>query len=397
MIARTELPLEVSTNTPLLARSAAPSPIAIDGAAPASGPATPATGRTPAWQRLLATSVTSPHELLALLDLDPTDPRVTAISDGTSSPTGHVSPDSVQSPMAAANAEFGLRVPRGYVARMRRGDPTDPLLLQVLPLGRELHPSPGFTLDPLAEATSNPTPGILHKYHGRLLLLVTGACAIHCRYCFRRHFPYVEQRLDPTSRQAAIAYIAADPTVREVILSGGDPLAASDDKLAALAADLAAVPHLTRLRIHTRLPVVLPERVDDTLLSWLTSSRLRPVMVLHVNHANELADSAVAAAIERLRHAGVTLLNQTVLLAGINDSLASLVALSEGLFELGVLPYYLHVLDRVRGAAHFDIPMARAQALAWELTCQLPGYLVPRLVREEPGAAAKVPIAIGVS
>ncbi len=328
----------------------------------------------PPWQRELQHALSSPAELLALLGLG----------------SALLGPPEAA---AAARDEFPLRVPRGYVARMRPGDPHDPLLRQVLPLGLEMHPTPGYELHPLAESAANPTPGILHKYRGRLLLLVTGACAVHCRYCFRRHFAYAEQRLDDASRAAALDYIRRDASIREVILSGGDPLAAGDDKLAALANDLAAIPHLERLRVHTRLPVVLPERVDDALLAWLTGTRLAPVMVVHANHANEL-DAAAVAALRRLRDAGVTVLNQTVLLAGVNDSVQALCELSTALFAAGTLPYYLHLLDRVRGAAHFDVPEAVARELVLGLAADLPGYLVPRLVREVPGDPAKRPIAL---
>lgn len=329
------------------------------------------------WQTLLAGAVRDVSALLSLVGLDPA-----ALGPTWGDPA-----------VRARALAFPLRVPRGYVARMRPGDPRDPLLLQVLPVAAEAETPPGYSPDPLAEADANPLPGLLHKYQGRLLWLVTGACAVHCRYCFRRHFPYAEQTLDAASRQTALDYLRRDPSLAEVILSGGDPLAASDDKLAALAADLAAIPHLERLRVHTRLPVVLPERVDDALLTWLTGSRLRPVVVVHANHPREI-DATVAAALGRLRDAGVTVLNQTVLLAGINDDVSTLAELSERLFAAGALPYYLHLFDPVIGAAHFDLPTERGRELAAGLAGRLPGYLVPRLVREEPGAPAKTPIAI---
>jgi EF-P beta-lysylation protein EpmB len=329
------------------------------------------------WQAELASAVRDLGELLAALELDEH-----ALGAGWEDPA-----------VRQRALAFPLRVPRGYVARMRRGDPRDPLLLQVLPVAREAAPAQGFGPDPLVEARATPTPGILHKYRGRLLWLVTGACAIHCRYCFRRHFPYAEHRLDEAGRAAALAYLGQDPTLHEVILSGGDPLAASDDKLAELAAELAAIPHLRRLRLHTRLPVVLPERVDRPLLAWLAGSRLAPVVVVHANHPREI-DQAVAAALRRLRDAGVTVLNQTVLLRGINDQVATLAELSERLFAAGTLPYYLHLLDAVAGAAHFDVPEAEGRALAAGLAARLPGYLVPRLVREVPGAPAKTPIPL---
>ncbi len=258
-------------------------------------------------------------------------------------------------------------------------------------------PAAGYEADPLAETAAvggvTPLPGLLHKYRGRALLLVTGACAVHCRYCFRRHFPYGDHSRWGEGWGRALDWLAASPAIEEVILSGGDPLAASDDKLAALVAGLDRIPHLRRLRVHTRLPVVVPERVDGALLGWLGSSRLAPVVVLHANHPREL-DGAVAAAVARLRGAGATVLNQAVLLAGVNDSAEALVGLSRELFAAGVLPYYLHLLDRVAGAAHFEVPAARARELLRAMMAELPGYLVPRLVREVPGAPHKVPLEL---
>ncbi len=320
------------------------------------------------WQQSLAGAVATARELLEILEIDPR--RVPGIDDG---------------------GDFPLLVPRSFVGRMRNGDPDDPLLRQVLPLVGEHRPVPGFTADPLAEAVASPAPGLLHKYRGRVLLLAAGACAVHCRYCFRRHFPYAEHR--PWDWRPALDYIAADPGLEEVILSGGDPLAASDRKLARLAARLAAVPHLRRLRIHTRLPVVLPERVDDDLLGWLSGSPLQTVVVIHANHAQEIA-AEVRAALGRLTAAGVTLLNQSVLLRGVNDRVETLADLSRALFEAGVLPYYLHLLDHVQGAAHFEVDEPAARDLVWKLVQRLPGYLVPRLVREVAGVPAKVPISL---
>lgn len=329
----------------------------------------------PPWQREMARAVRDPEELLALLDLPP----------------------EVVGPRAGADAarrQFPLRVPRGFVARMRRGDRHDPLLAQVLATAAEAEPVPGYGRDPLAEAGTAPVPGVLHKYRGRALLVATGACAVHCRYCFRRHFPYGDEGLDRAGWDAAVDYIAGDPEIREVILSGGDPLSLADHHLADLASRLEAVPHVVRLRLHTRLPVVLPERVDGALLAWLTGGRLRPVVVVHANHANEI-DRSVAAAFGRLREAGVPLLNQSVLLAGVNADADALADLSEALFDAGALPYYLHLLDPVAGAAHFAVGEERARHLVRELADRLPGYLVPKLVREVPGAASKVPVDLG--
>ncbi len=336
----------------------------------------------PLWQRQLADAVTDLDELLSLLDLDRQDVDVPSVLA-----------------TRGAQQQFPLRVPRGFVARMRRGDARDPLLLQVLPRDVEQEAVAGFSRDPLAEVgtskaeteASPGVPGLLHKYRGRALLVLTGACAIHCRYCFRRHFPYADQAVHRSQHQAALDYLAADPSITEVLLSGGDPLSLHDDTLARLAGELAAIPHLRRLRVHSRQPVVLPARVDDALLAWLTGGRLTPVLVLHANHAREL-DAEVAAAIGRLRASGVTVLNQAVLLRGVNDNVETLARLSERLFECGALPYYLNLLDPVQGAHHFDVPELEALGLYGGLLARLPGYLVPKLVREIPGAASKVPL-----
>ncbi len=332
---------------------------------------TPLVRQPPAWQQELAHAVTDPAELVRLLGLD----------------------RSLIEPARAAAHRFGLRVPRGYVARMRPGDPTDPLLRQVLPLATENVAAPDFSLDPVGDLSSMAVPGVLHKYEGRVLLTITGACAVHCRYCFRRHFPYANA--NPASEQwgAALAYIATDPSIREVILSGGDPLTLADDKLAGLSCRLNDIAHLERVRIHTRLPIVLPTRVTRELCRTIRVSRLRVVIVVHANHANEVVTD-VATALHDLRDAGAMLLNQSVLLAGVNDNADALCALSERLFATGVLPYYLHLLDRVQGAAHFDVDHARAEHLWRDMAARLPGYLVPRLVREVAGAAYKLPFPI---
>ncbi len=323
----------------------------------------------PRWQHALAQAVTDPAELLELLQLDP-----------------------ALLPAARAAAKlFPLRVPRGFVARMQVGNPADPLLRQVLPLAQELQQTPGFITDPVGDLASRIAPGVLHKYAGRALLIATGACAVHCRYCFRRHFPYGEELASSAHWHNAVAALRTDASIHEVILSGGDPLSLNDRRLRELTQQLASIPHLKRLRIHTRQPIVLPERVDAGLLAWLNSTRLQTVMVLHANHAQEL-DVAVQQACRSLLDHGVTLLNQSVLLHGINDSVAALTELSESLFAAGVLPYYLHLLDRVQGAAHFEVSETQAQTLLRELVTALPGYLVPRLVREIPGHASKTPV-----
>ncbi|MBV8804429.1 MAG: EF-P beta-lysylation protein EpmB [Sinobacteraceae bacterium] len=318
----------------------------------------------------MASAITSPQELASELGLNP---------------------ELIQGATLAGNA-FRLRVPRSYLSRIRRGDPNDPLLRQVLPISAELADTAEYVADPLGEREALRAPGLLQKYHGRALLITTSACAVHCRYCFRREFPYAEQTSESSRWSEALDEISADTSIEEVILSGGDPLSLSDSRLASLTNALQQIPHVQRLRVHTRQPVVLPSRVDAGLTHWLAQIRLPVVFVLHVNHPNEIA-ADVGAACARLRDSGVTLLNQTVLLRGVNDDPAVLVELSRRLFEVGVLPYYLHVLDRVRGAAHFDVPEERARLIAGQMAARLPGYLTPRLAREIHGAPAKVTLS----
>lgn len=289
--------------------------------------------------------------------------------------------------------DFPLLVPRGYVARMRFGDPHDPLLLQVLPQRREYHVKPGFVADPVGDMASLAAPGLLHKYHGRALIITTGACAIHCRYCFRRHYPYSEASAGRSQWRSVLDALVNNVEIEEIILSGGDPLMLDDAKLFELVRALEEVPHILRLRIHTRLPVVLPERVDENLIDWIGRTRLKVICVIHSNHPNEV-DNSVKSALENLRNAGVTLLNQSVLLKGINDTPETLRRLSLRLFECSTLPYYLHLLDPVAGAAHFEVEPSRAAALVQELRASLPGYLVPKLVREEAGQPSKSEVAI---
>jgi len=288
-------------------------------------------------------------------------------------------------------SDFPLRVPHSYVARMAMGDPQDPLLQQVLPLMCEHDDIIGFGTDPVDDIGAMTVPGVIHKYQGRALLVVTGSCAIHCRYCFRRHFPYGDTSMNTQRLNGAIDYLASNPSIKEVILSGGDPLSLTDWKLTRITQRLADITHLKRLRIHTRLPVVLPSRVDDGLIQWLESMPFKTTLVLHANHPNEI-DNEVRHGLGRLAGSGITLLNQTVLLRGVNDNSPALIRLSESLFEANVLPYYLHLLDRVRGAAHFEVKEQEARNLHQELLSALPGYLVPRLVRELPGNPYKMPI-----
>lgn len=290
-----------------------------------------------------------------------------------------------------AAKDFRLLATEAYISRMRHGDASDPLLLQVLPRTAELVEQPGFVSDPCGDLPAAVTPGLLHKYRGRALLVATGACAVHCRYCFRRHFPYQDENPASGEWAAALAWLRQAEDIHEVILSGGDPLVLADHKLANLVDRLAQIPHLHTLRIHTRLPIVLPSRVNAALCRMLGETRLQCVVVLHANHANEI-DAEVTRACTALRACDTTLLNQSVLLAAINDDEDSLAGLSQRLFEAGVLPYYLHQLDPVQGAAHFQVPDARAASLMRGLHARLPGYLVPRLVREVPERAGKTPI-----
>lgn len=322
----------------------------------------------PAWQAELADSYTDPSELLRFLGLDPRD-----------------------FPAPHRGAGFPFRVTRSYAARMGKGDPADPLLRQVLPLEAELAERAGFVADPVGDLAANLAPGVLRKYRGRALLVATGACAIHCRYCFRREFPYDANPLGRRLEGEALDFIAGDESLGEVILSGGDPLVLGDERLAGLVAGLTAIPHVRRLRVHSRLPVVLPTRITGELVRVLAGSRLKPVLVIHANHPAEF-DADVGAALDRLRAAGIALLNQAVLLKGVNDDAATLVRLSETLFDHGVLPYYLHLLDRARGTAHFEVAEDRARELLRNLREALPGYLVPKLVREVEGEAYKRPI-----
>ncbi|HEY6599946.1 MAG TPA: EF-P beta-lysylation protein EpmB [Pseudomonadales bacterium] len=313
-----------------------------------------------AWTVALADAITDARELLVQLQL----------ADGDVD----IAPD------------FPLRVPRAFVERMRIGDPADPLLRQILPTRAERESMPGYDTDPLEEAAATRAPGVIQKYHGRALLIAAPACAVHCRYCFRRTFPYADHQQGVAF--PSLAAIEADPTITEVILSGGDPLMLKAAPLARLVRRLDAIRHLRRIRIHTRLPVVIPQRVTNEFVELLTGLRCRASIVLHVNHPNEI-DGAFVDALAALHRSGITLLNQSVLLRGVNDDATVLEELSERLFDNHVLPYYLHLPDRVVGTHHFDVPEAEAQALMAVLTARLPGYLVPRLVREVPGFPAK--------
>ncbi|WP_449554872.1 EF-P beta-lysylation protein EpmB [Lelliottia amnigena] len=321
------------------------------------------------WLSQLADVITSPDELLRLLNID-----------------------SDENMLAGREAKrlFALRVPRAFVVRMEKGNPNDPLLKQVLTSKDEFVTAPGFSTDPLEEQNSV-VPGLLHKYRNRALLLVKGGCAVNCRYCFRRHFPYAENPGNKRNWQVALDYIAAHPELDEIIFSGGDPLMAKDHELDWLLTQLEAIPHIKRLRIHSRLPIVIPARITDRLVSRFAASPLQILLVNHINHANEI-DETFRSAMMRLRNAGVTLLNQSVLLRGVNDNAQTLADLSNALFDASVMPYYLHVLDRVQGAAHFMVSDEEARQIMRELLTLVSGYMVPKLAREIGGEPSKTPL-----
>jgi EF-P beta-lysylation protein EpmB len=325
--------------------------------------------RQTSWQRGLASAIRDPDDLIDALGL----------------------PDELRPGARRAADLFPLLVTRSYLRRMRPGDPHDPLLLQVLPLGAETENVPGFAADALGEQNSHAAPGLLQKYSGRALLISTGACAIHCRYCFRRSYPYADEPRRLNDWEPAFNHVAQDASIHEIILSGGDPLMLADARLGEMIRRLDAIPHLDRLRIHTRLPIVLPSRLTWAFLELLRSIRMTSIVVVHANHPAEVADDC-AFALRRIVRSGLTVLNQTVLLRGVNDSVEALCGLSERLVNLGVIPYYLHQLDRVAGTAHFEVAEGRGIELISEMRRRLPGYAVPQYVREVSGQPHKVPL-----
>ncbi len=320
------------------------------------------------WLKQLANGISDPQKLLEQLEIDP-EPWQNGFD---------------------ARKLFAQRVPQSFVERMQKGNPFDPLLRQVLPLSAEFEVHPGYSNDPLQEQ-NNDIPGLLHKYRNRALMIVKGGCAINCRYCFRRHFPYQENKGNKTTWQQSLDYLAQHDELNEVILSGGDPLMAKDDELRWLVDHIADIPHVKRLRIHSRLPVVIPARVTDELVSLLAGTRLQVILVTHINHAQEI-NQELSDALSKLKCVGVTLLNQGVMLKGVNDSVDAQVQLSEALFDSGVLPYYIHVLDKVQGAAHFFISDQQAKAIMAGVIERVSGYLVPKLTREIGGRSSKTPL-----
>ena len=320
------------------------------------------------WQKELACSFTDPVKLLRYLGLE------------EEKFTQHIK----------ARRLFPMRVPRYFVDLMEKGNPLDPLFLQIMPLSDEFLTSPEYSEDPLDEHETA-GKGVLHKYDSRVLLMVRTGCAVNCRYCFRRHFPYADNAVSKHQWEEVLNYLRRNSNINEVIFSGGDPLMAKDEHLAWLANEIAQIDHIKRLRIHTRLPVVLPDRLSRAFVDWFTELPLQKVLVLHANHANEITD-VLASKLDSLRKKGVTLLNQSVLLKGVNDSGRAITQLSEKLFDAGVLPYYLHVLDKVQGASHFNVSDEDARAIMEEAIKRLPGFLVPKLVREIGGQPGKTPI-----
>lgn len=323
------------------------------------------------WQQQLRESVSSPAILFETLGLSTESLPECTITD-----------------------KFPLRVTQSFIQRMEKGNPNDPLLQQIIPLYDETIFTPGFNSDPVGEQQlreKDKIPGLLHKYHGRVLLVTTGACAIHCRYCFRRDYPYDKDQANVEQWSSIMSYIKKDKSITEVILSGGDPLILSDEKLAVLILQLKETTHIKRLRIHTRVPIVLPDRITDKIIQLFSSSPLQIIFVVHSNHPNEINDQ-VGETLKRLNIDNITVLNQSVLLKNINDKADIIGELNEKLFQYGTLPYYLHMLDKVEGAAHFEVPDKTAKNVMHELRSKLPGYLVPRLVREEAGAPYKIPI-----
>lgn len=318
------------------------------------------------WKEALSSAVRDPLHLLELLDLT----------------------DQKYQDQVLLGDKFNLFVPLSYVKKMKKGDWNDPLLKQVLPIKDETVKVFGFVSDPVGDLNAEISTGVLKKYQGRVLIVTTGACAVHCRYCFRRHFPYANSMPDKAKWQQTLEVIKSDESISEVILSGGDPLMLPDDRLSRMCQELANIPHVKTLRFHTRVPVFLPERITSNFLSWLAKLGTKVVMVVHANHANEL-DEEFERLMKKISAIGVTLLNQSVLLKNINDDVIELSSLSERLFECDILPYYVHQLDKVQGAAHFEVTDEEMKVIQNQMRECLPGYLVPKFVREVSGERSK--------
>ena len=322
------------------------------------------------WQTELTNAFTSCAELCRFLKIQPEQ-----------------LPISIQ-----AQTDFPLKVPVGFAECMEKGNSNDPLLRQVLPISQELQSPAAYVADPVGDMNARSETGVLHKYHGRVLLITTGGCAVNCRYCFRRNFPYGDNSINSQHQQAALDYIQQHTELTEVILSGGDPLLLNDRRLFGLLQEIDAIGHIERIRIHSRIPIVLPSRINDEFLNQLKNLQKTIVFVIHSNHSNELSP-AVEKACQSLAQQGYLLLNQSVLLAGVNDDADTLVALSKRLFKIKVIPYYLHLLDKATGTAHFDVSKSQALNIMHQVQTQLPGYMTPKLVREQAGALYKLTIS----
>lgn len=318
------------------------------------------------WQQQLIDSKITIEQLANLLELSPEELGVST----------------------QATKLFSLRATQHYLNKIKKCEAQDPLLLQILPQATEIIAVPGYDNDPLQEKEFNPVPGLLHKYRSRVLLVTTGSCAIHCRYCFRRNFSYEENQPSQNAWASPLEYIAAHPEIDEVILSGGDPLTLNDRLLGNLIEKISAIPHIKRLRFHSRIPIILPDRITPEFIQLFNQTRLQIIMVMHANHANEVDDQTKIMA-QSLRQANIHLLNQTVLLKNINDNAVTLANLSNALFDCGIQPYYLHLLDKVAGSTHFDSSIEDTQKIYHDLQGLVSGYLVPKLVYEEPHAESK--------
>lgn len=321
-----------------------------------------------AWQLELKNSITNYLDLFKLLNLNPKHPKLI---------------DTIQ------YSQFPLLVTNSFINRIQKMDINDPLLRQILPTTQELQNNNSFCADPLQEANFNKIPGLLHKYSSRVLIIVTKACAINCRYCFRKEFQYSANIASGKNLENIINYIAKDSSIIEVILSGGDPLIAPNNYLQHLISKLESIKHIETVRIHSRVPIILPCRLEPEFINILLKSRLNIVLVTHTNHPQEI-NQEVAEYFKLLQNTKITLLNQTVLLKNINDNAGVLAELSRKLFSIKILPYYLHILDKVNGTKHFAVKLSTAKKIYGELQSKLPGYLVPKLVTEKPGAKHKI-------
>ena len=323
------------------------------------------------WQQQLKNTVNNIQELCSELDLD-----YNTLKHGRLN----------------LQPKFPLKVSRYYLNKINKNNLNDPLLLQILPQVEELKSAPNFCHDPLEEEKYTKVPGLIHKYHNRVLLTVTGACGIHCRYCFRQNFPYENNILAQKERDLQLDYIIKNININEVILSGGDPLCVNNKYLDLLLSSLTSIPHIKTIRFHSRMPIVIPDRIDEELIEilnrYINNQHVNIVLVTHCNHPDEL-DEHIKNKMALLKNIGITILNQSVLLKNINDNAKTLVDLSHKLFECHILPYYLHLLDPVTGTSHYEVKHSNAKLLIKEVSSKLSGYLVPKLVQEIAGMPSK--------